>query len=108
MDCLVQVNIADEESKFGLSMEQVFPFLEQVSTMKGIAIRGLMNIAPYYEYPELVRPIFQQMYQLYQEVKVANIPNITMEILSMGMSHDYAIAVEEGANMVRIGSSIFN
>lgn len=107
MDCLVQVNIADEESKFGLSREEVLPFIEKVRTMPGIHIRGLMNIAPFFEDTEQVRPIFREMYQLFQELKTMNLPGVDMEILSMGMSHDYQVAVEEGATMVRVGRSMF-
>ncbi len=107
MDCLVQVNIADEESKFGLAKEEVIPFLEIVSQMPGIHVKGLMNIAPFFEDTEQVRPIFREMYQLFQELKEKQIPGIDMEILSMGMSHDYQVAVEEGANMIRVGRSMF-
>ena len=107
MDCLVQVNIADEESKFGLKKSAVIPFLEMVSQMPGIRIKGLMHIAPYFENPEDVRPIFREMYQLFTEIKEMQLPNIEMDILSMGMSHDYQVAIEEGANMIRVGSSIF-
>ena len=107
MDCLVQVNIADEESKFGLAKEEVVPFLEMVSNMPGIHVKGLMNIAPFFEDTEQVRPIFREMYQLFQELKEKQIPGIDMEILSMGMSHDYQVAIEEGANMIRVGRSMF-
>ncbi len=107
MDCLVQVNIADEESKFGLAKEEVIPFLEMVSKMPGIHVKGLMNIAPFFEDTEQVRPIFREMYQLFQELKEKQIPGIDMEILSMGMSHDYQVAIEEGANMIRVGRSMF-
>ncbi len=107
MDCLVQVNIADEKSKFGLEKDAVIPFLKQVGQLPGIRVKGLMHIAPYFEDPEDVRPIFREMYQLFEEVKALQLPNIDMEILSMGMSHDYHVAVEEGANMVRVGSKIF-
>ena len=107
MDCLVQVNIADEESKFGLAKEEVVPFLEMVSKMPGIHVKGLMNIAPFFEDTEQVRPIFREMYQLFQELKERQIPGIDMEILSMGMSHDYQVAIEEGANMIRVGRSMF-
>jgi pyridoxal phosphate enzyme (YggS family) len=107
MDCLVQVNIADEESKFGLAKEEVVPFLEMVSNMPGIHVKGLMNIAPFFEDTEQVRPIFREMYQLFQELKERQIPGIDMEILSMGMSHDYQVAIEEGANMIRVGRSMF-
>ena len=107
MDCLVQVNIADEESKFGLAKEEVVPFLEMVSNMPGIHVKGRMNIAPFFEDTEQVRPIFREMYQLFQELKEKQIPGIDMEILSMGMSHDYQVAIEEGANMIRVGRSMF-
>lgn len=66
-----------------------------------------MNIAPFFEDTEQVRPIFRKMYQLFEEIKARQIPNIEMNILSMGMSHDYQVAVEEGANMVRVGRSMF-
>lgn len=107
MDCLVQVNIADEESKFGLEKSAVIPFLQKVSKLPGIHIKGLMHIAPYFEDAEDVRPIFREMYHLFEEVKGLAIPGVDMEILSMGMSHDYQVAIEEGANMIRVGSKIF-
>lgn len=107
MDCLVQVNIANEESKFGLKKEEVIPFLQKVGKLSGIHIRGLMHIAPYFEDAEETRPLFREMYQLFEEIKSLALPGVDMEILSMGMSHDYQIAVEEGANMVRVGSKIF-
>jgi len=107
MDCLVQVNIADEESKFGLERDEVLPFIKRVSQLPGIHIKGLMHIAPYFEDPEDVRPIFREMYRLFEELKALELPGVDMEILSMGMSHDYQVAIEEGANMIRVGSSIF-
>lgn len=107
MDCLIQVNIANEESKFGLKKEEVIPFLQKVGKLSGIHIRGLMHIAPYFEDAEETRPLFREMYQLFEEIKSLALPEVDMEILSMGMSHDYQIAVEEGANMVRVGSKIF-
>ena len=107
MDCLVQVNIADEESKFGLERDEVLPFIKRVSQLPGIHIKGLMHIAPYFEDPEDVRPIFREMYRLFEELKALELPGVDMEILSMGMSHDYQVAIVEGANMIRVGSSIF-
>ncbi len=107
MDCLVQVNIADEESKFGLERDEVLPFIKRVSQLPGIHIKGLMHIAPYFEDPEDVRPIFREMYRLFEELKALELPGVDMEILSMGMSHDYQVAIEEGANMIRVGNSIF-
>lgn len=107
MEVLVQVNIANEESKYGLAKAEVVPFLQRVAQLPGLRVKGLMNIAPHYEDVEQVRPIFKQMYQLFNEIRKMELPNIDMEILSMGMSGDFVIAVEEGANMVRIGSRIF-
>ena len=107
MECLVQVNIADEETKFGLEKDAVIPFIEKVSQMPGIRIKGLMHIAPYFENVEEVRPIFREMYGLFNEIKALAIPGVDMDVLSMGMSHDYQVAIEEGANMIRVGSSIF-
>ena len=107
MDCLVQVNIADEASKFGLARKDVYSFLEMLQKMPGIHVKGLMNIAPFFKDTEQVRPIFHEMYQLFQEIKAEHLPGIDMDILSMGMSHDYRIAIEEGATMIRVGRSIF-
>ncbi len=107
MDCLVQVNIADEASKFGLAKDEVRPFLEEVRRMPGIRVRGLMHIAPFFEDPEQVRPIFRQMYELFCALREERMPGIEMEILSMGMSHDYRVAVEEGATMIRVGRGVF-
>lgn len=107
MDVLVQVNIAEEESKYGLHEKDVLPFLRTLSTMPGLHVRGLMNIAPHFSDPEQVRPFFRRMYQLYTSIGEMAIAGIDMEILSMGMSNDFVIAVEEGANMVRVGSRIF-
>lgn len=107
MDILVQVNIADEESKYGLAEAEVVPFLQKLSQMKGLHVKGLMNIAPHFPDPEQVRPVFKRMYQLYTAIDDMALPGIDMDILSMGMSGDFTVAVEEGANMVRIGSRIF-
>ena len=107
MDVLVQVNIADEKSKYGLPEAEVMPFLRRASQMEGLHVRGLMNIAPHFPEVEQVRPVFRRMYQLYTAIGEMALPGIDMDILSMGMSSDFAVAVEEGANMVRIGSRIF-
>jgi len=107
MPCLVQVNIADEESKYGLSVDETEQFIRDVSKLKGIKVVGLMNIAPNYEEKEMVRPQFREMYRLFCHLKEEQIENVEMRYLSMGMSGDYEIAVEEGSNMVRIGSAIF-
>lgn len=106
-DILLELNLAGEESKFGLSPDDLLPTIRELSTMKNIRIRGLMTVAPYTENPETNRCYFRQMKQLAVDINAENIDNISMDILSMGMSGDYEIAIEEGATHVRIGSKIF-
>ena len=107
IEVLIQVNIADEEQKFGMSKEEVPVFLEKMQDFPHLKVMGLMLIAQNYENKEDVRPIFKEMYTLFSEMKEKKLSHVEMKYLSMGMSGDYRIAVEEGANMVRIGSAIF-
>ena len=107
VDVLVEVNVAQEESKFGLKMEEVLPFIEKISTFPNICVKGLMTIAPYVENPEENRPIFRSLRKLFIDINAKNIDNIYMSVLSMGMTNDYEVAVEEGATMVRVGTGIF-
>ena len=107
IEVLIQVNIADEEQKFGMSKEEVPVFLEKMQDFPHLKVMGLMLVAPNYENKEDVRPIFKEMYTLFSEMKEKKLSHVEMKYLSMGMSGDYRIAVEEGANMVRIGSAIF-
>jgi len=103
--CLVQVNVAGEESKFGLPPAELEPFLRQVAPLKNIKICGLMTIAPYFDEPEAARPVFRRLRELFEQ---GDYPaGVSMQYLSMGMSNDYIVAVEEGANMVRIGTALF-
>lgn len=106
-DILVEVNIAREESKFGLFKEDVVPFLEQISKLKHIHVRGFMTSAPFVTDPEENRIYFQELFQLFVDIRRKNIDNIDMDILSMGMTNDFEVAIEEGATMVRIGTAIF-
>ena len=106
-DILVEVNVAEEESKFGLRMEEVIPFIEKIVQYPHINVRGLMTIAPFVENPEENRTIFADLHKLYVDIKEKNIDNGTVSILSMGMTNDYEVAVEEGATMVRVGTGIF-
>lgn len=103
---LVQVNVAGEDTKFGLPSSEVMEFLSQVTSLKNIAVRGLMTIAPYVDNPEDVRPVFRALHDLAGEIKNKN-ADIKMEFLSMGMTNDFEVAVEEGANILRIGSALF-
>ena len=104
---LVEVNIAGEESKFGTSAEDAILLVEDISKLENVRIEGLMTIAPYVEDPEDNRLYFRKIKQLSVDITNKNIDNVSMEILSMGMTGDYAVAIEEGATMVRVGTGIF-
>lgn len=104
---LVQVNIAEEDTKFGINEEETFTLVEEISKLPHIKINGLMTIAPFVENPEDNRVHFRKMHQLLLDIKSKNIDNVDMNILSMGMTNDYMVAVEEGSTMVRVGTGIF-
>ncbi len=106
MDVLVQVNVAQEESKFGIEAIEARGFIEQIAQLDNICIKGLMVIAPLDE-PEHVRKYFKEGKLLFEDLKTVAHPNIDMQYLSMGMTNDYEVAIEEGSNMVRIGTAIF-
>ena len=106
-DILVEVNVAEEESKFGMKLEDVIPFVEKVSAFPHVRVRGLMTIAPFVEDPEENRSIFADLHKLYIDIKKKNHDNDTVSVLSMGMTNDYEVAIEEGATMVRVGTGIF-
>ncbi|MCX7710148.1 MAG: YggS family pyridoxal phosphate-dependent enzyme [Clostridia bacterium] len=107
MDILVQVNVSGEESKFGIAPENAMKFIKELSLLKNIKVRGLMTIAPYVENPEDIRGVFKGLRKIFIDIQKENIDNIDMTFLSMGMSNDFEVAIEEGANLVRIGTSIF-
>lgn len=104
---LVEVNIAEEESKFGITAEDAIALVEQIAELENVRIRGLMTIAPMVEDPEENRQYFRGIRQLSVDIKNKNIDNVAMDILSMGMTGDYTVAIEEGATMVRVGTGIF-
>lgn len=104
---LAEVNVAEEESKFGLRVEEVLPFLEEAAKLPHLEVCGLMTIAPFVENPEDNREIFHKLKELSVDIAEKNINNITMSVLSMGMTGDYQVAVQEGATMVRVGTGIF-
>lgn len=106
-DVLIQVNVAEEESKFGLRVNDVLYFIEDILEFTNIRIRGLMTIAPYTDDKALLRNVFRSLYKLREDIKGRKYEGVSMDYLSMGMSNDFEIAIEEGSNMVRIGSSIF-
>lgn len=104
---LIEVNVGEEASKFGLRVPDVLPFAEALSGYPHLDVRGLMTIAPYVEDPENNREIFRQLKKLSVDIGAKNINNISMSVLSMGMTGDYEVAVQEGATMVRVGTGIF-
>ncbi|MFZ5815526.1 MAG: YggS family pyridoxal phosphate-dependent enzyme [Bacillota bacterium] len=106
-DALVQVNVSGELSKHGIAPAELIPFLRRVSRQEWVRVRGLMTMAPYSEEPEAARPHFQRLRELFEQVRELALPNVRMEHLSMGMSGDFEVAVEEGATLVRVGSAIF-
>lgn len=107
VDILVEVNVAKEESKFGLYTEDVSQFVEQISKLPGINIKGLMTSAPFVDNPEDNRQYFKKLKDLSVDINAKNIDNVHMDFLSMGMTNDYVVAVEEGATHVRVGTAIF-
>ena len=107
MPVLIEVNMAKEESKFGIMPEDALSFIEKLSHFQHIQVNGLMTIAPFVENPEENRKHFRNLKKLYVDIKEKNIDNVTMCNLSMGMTGDYQVAIEEGATMVRVGTGIF-
>ena len=104
---LLEVNVAEEESKFGLKMNEVLPLVQQISELPHVQVKGLMTIAPFVSNPEDNREIFRKLKKLSVDIEAKNINNTTMSVLSMGMTGDYMVAVQEGATMVRVGTGIF-
>ncbi len=104
---LIEVNIAGETTKFGISKEETLQLVEEISKLENVRIQGLMTIAPYVENPEENRPYFRKIKDLSVDIAKENIDNVSMDILSMGMTGDYMVAIEEGATMVRVGTGIF-
>ncbi len=107
IEVLIQVNTSGEEQKYGIGPDTVKDFLRETSQLSNIKISGLMTIAPLAEDPETVRPYLRSLREISESVKAENIPNIEMKYLSMGMSQDFEVAIQEGANMLRIGTAIF-
>lgn len=104
---LLEVNVAEEESKFGLKVEEVDQVVDEIAKFSHIKVCGLMTIAPFVENPEENRPYFRRLRNLSVDIGGKNVDNVTMSILSMGMTNDYEVAVEEGATMVRVGTGLF-
>ena len=108
MKCLIQVNISQEESKHGLDKAEALKFIEEVAqNFSHIQVLGLMGMAPFVEDAEEARPYFRQLKELFEEAKNLNLGTGQMKYLSMGRTNDYTVAIEEGSNMVRVGTGIF-
>lgn len=104
---LIEVNVALEESKFGVRCDEVENLIRDIAKLSNVKVKGLMTVAPYVADSIENKPIFAELKQLFIDIKSKNIDNVNMEFLSMGMSNDYEIAVEEGATFVRVGTNIF-
>lgn len=108
MDILLQINIAGEESKFGVSPDESKDLLLSIlNDCPALKIKGLMTVAPFAENPESVRSVFARVKKMYEEFALINHARLDFEYLSMGMTHDYTVAIEEGSNLVRVGTAIF-
>ena len=106
VDILLEVNVAEEESKFGFRTEEVEAAVMKIKEFPHVHIKGLMTIAPFVSNSEDNREVFKKLYQLYVDIRSKNIDNVNMSVLSMGMTGDYEVAVEEGATMIRVGTGI--
>ena len=106
--CLLQVNVAGEEQKAGIEPDEVESFLESLGQLEALKIEGLMTMAPLFDKGEKARPIFKELYQIKEKASKNRYNSVNLRFLSMGMSQDYEVAIEEGANIVRVGSAIFN
>ena len=104
---LIELNIGEEESKFGINEENVYDFITSMEQFENIRVLGLMTVAPFCENPEDVRWVFKKMKNIYDKISTMKLRNTEMNYLSMGMTNDYEIAIEEGSNIIRIGTAIF-
>jgi hypothetical protein len=107
LSALIEVNLGGEESKSGVSESEVLALVEALSGLETLEIRGLMTVPPFLEDPAQVRPYFRRLRELAADISKRNLPRVAMQELSMGMSHDFEVAIEEGATMVRVGTAIF-
>lgn len=107
MDILIEVNVANEDTKFGLCVEETIALIKEIAILPSVHIKGLMTIAPYVDNPEENRIHFAKLRQLAVDIMQENIDNVRVDILSMGMTGDYQVAIEEGATHVRVGTGIF-
>jgi hypothetical protein len=104
---LVQINISQEETKSGVSLEGALALVEQISTLNFVAVKGLMTMPPFFDEPEKARPYFQELRHLRDRIEKLQLSQVAMQELSMGMTGDFEVAIEEGATLVRVGTAIF-
>jgi len=104
---LIQVNISDESSKSGIALQDTLNLVKEISVLKNLSIKGLMTMPPFFNAPEKVRPFFKNLCSLRDQINKEDIHNVAMDELSMGMTGDFEVAIEEGATLVRIGTAIF-
>lgn len=104
---LIELNIGEEDSKFGLNAENVYDFVKAMEQFDNIKVSGLMTVAPYCEEPEDIRWLFKKMKEIFDSISKMELKNTDMKYLSMGMTNDFEVAIEEGSNIVRIGTAIF-
>jgi pyridoxal phosphate enzyme (YggS family) len=107
VDILIQVNVGEESTKAGATVQHLEQLIRAVSLLKHVRICGLMTLPPYFDDPEEVRPFFRQLRELAEQIDALQLPGVKMQELSMGMSHDFSVAIEEGATLVRVGTAIF-
>ena len=107
VSCLLQVNVAGEKQKAGIKPDEVESFLESLGQLEALRIEGLMTMAPLLDQSEKARPVFRELYQIKEKLSNNRYNNVNLRHLSMGMSQDYEVAIEEGANIIRVGSAIF-
>lgn len=106
-DVLVEINIGNESSKSGIDKSRIYEFIDELSQIKGINVKGLMAIPPFCDNTQILSSFFSNMYSFFIDISSKKLDNISMDILSMGMSNDYEQAIQNGSNLVRIGSKIF-
>lgn len=107
MPVLIEVNLSGEENKGGIAPAALLPFLEKVAVLPSLSVRGLMTMPPFFADPEKARPYFRRLEKLREDIQSRKIPSIRLEELSMGMTGDFEVAIEEGATIVRIGTALF-
>jgi len=107
LDILVQVNVSGEQSKYGVAPAGATDLVRLAASLEGLRVRGLMTMAPFTDHPEETRPVFRRLRELAREIESLGLDGVSMELLSMGMTQDFEVAVEEGASLVRIGTAIF-